>query len=187
GSVTFEVDGADPLRVTSPPYRRVISIPVVAAVGATIRVTATARDTSGNTAKAEAILTISALPDTENPVVSLNAPAQAAPDTTPPTVTLVAPPRVVAGGTLHLTATATDNVGVATVALLVDGAPIATFAQGPYEADFPIGADTPPGTILHVEARATDFSGLVASDTTEVTIVAAPPPGARVVAGAVYD
>jgi len=93
----------------------------------------------------------------------------------------------VAGGTLHLTATATDNVGVATVALLIDGAPVATFAQGPYEADFPIGADTPPGTILHVEARATDFSGLVASDTTEVTIVAAPPPGGGVIAGAVYD
>src|SRR5437773_114347 len=264
-SVTFEVNGADPSRVTSPPYERVISIPIVASVGATIRVTATARDTSGNTATAEASVTITALPDAENPVITLNAPPQAAPgttvhlsaaatdnvgvksvafavdgveivrvttppyeatyhivtdvpigasfllsaramdfsdntseatktltivqapDTTPPTVTLAAPQRVVAGGTLHLTATASDNVGVATVALLIDGAQVAAFAQAPYETDFQVAPDTPPGTALHVEARATDFAELTASDAADVRVVAAPPPGGGVVASVVYD
>src|SRR5436190_1010935 len=264
-SVTFEVNGADPSRVTSPPYERVISIPIVASVGATIRVTAIARDTSGNTATAEASVTITALPDAENPVITLNAPPQAAPgttvhlsaaatdnvgvksvafavdgveivrvttppyeatyhivtdvpigasfllsaramdfsdntseatktvtivqapDTTPPTVTLAAPQQVVAGGTLHLTATASDNVGVATVALLIDGAQVAGFAQAPYETDFQVAPDTPPGTILYIEARATDFTGLAASDAADVRVVAALPPGGGVVAGVVYD
>ncbi|PYN28646.1 MAG: hypothetical protein DMD98_22025, partial [Candidatus Rokuibacteriota bacterium] len=47
--------------------------------------------------------------------------------------------------------------------------------------------DTPPGTVLRVEARATDFTGLTASDAADVRVVAAPPPGGGVVAGVVYD
>jgi len=264
-SVTFEVNGADPLRVTSPPYQRVVSVPSVASVGQIIRVTATARDTSGNTASAEATLTISALPDTENPVVTLNAPSEAAAgttlhlsagatdnvgvasvvfsvngmqigkttappyeatysiptetptgtsltvsvqaadfsgntaeaqatvtiaavqDTTPPTVKLAAPAQVVVGGTLRLSATASDNVGVFQVAFSVDGVQVGVATAAPYEAQFALPPEKLAGATVHVEAQAKDFAGLVASDAADVAVVAAPPPGGGVVAGRVYD
>src|SRR5207247_2446813 len=78
---------------------------------------ATGRDTSGNTATAEASVTITALPDAESPVITLNAPPQAAP-----------------GTTVHLSAAATDNVGVKSVAFAVDGVEIVRVTTPPYEA-----------------------------------------------------
>src|SRR4029077_3882897 len=76
-SVTFDVGGAASTTVTTPPYQRVVSIPPVATPGATVSVRATAADAAGNTAIAQATLTIDAVPDTERPTVALHVPAQA--------------------------------------------------------------------------------------------------------------
>src|SRR5439155_11123530 len=160
-AVIFLVNGVQVGKSTEPPYEATHAIPADASVGSSLSVLARATDFSGNTSE-----------DARTVVIVQ------APDTTPPTVALVAPQRAVAGATLHLKATATDNVGVASVAFLVDGAPVATLTQAPYETDFQIAAYTPPGATLQVQARATDFAGLVAHDTTAVTIVARPPPGA---------
>jgi glucose/arabinose dehydrogenase len=61
-------------------------------------------------------------------------------DTQAPTATLTAPAALASnlGGTLALTATATDNVGVASVEFQVDGATVATVTTGAFQA----GVDT---------------------------------------------
>ena len=60
---------------------------------------------------------------TTSSAVSVNVSASGGPDTQPPTATLTAPANFASGltGTLTLTATATDNVGVAGVEFQVDG------------------------------------------------------------------
>ncbi len=72
-----------------------------------IRLAARARDASGNSTTTEAVSV-----------------AIANPDTTAPTVSLTAPPVGPVKGTVSLSATAADNVGVAGVQFLVDGATV---------------------------------------------------------------
>jgi chitodextrinase len=59
----------------------------------------------------------------------------AAPDTTPPTVTMTAPPNnSTASGTVIVSATASDNVGVASVQFLLDGVPLGPLlTTSPYQ------------------------------------------------------
>jgi hypothetical protein len=104
GGVTFYWNGAalGP-EVTVAPYR--VTVQTNASQNGTVTLTAVARDTSGNT-KTSAPVTITV----NNPVA----------DTTSPTVAFTAPGVTVAG-TVSVTATASDNVGVAGVRFKLDG------------------------------------------------------------------
>ena len=82
----------------------------------------------------------------------------AAADTTPPTVALTAPPGGTVSGTVTLTATASDDVGVAGVQFLVNDTPLgAEDTSSPYS----LSVDTTPadnGTYT-LTARARDAAG----------------------------
>ena len=263
-SLRFEVSGLTPSTVPSPPYQRTIDVPQVAAPGDTIQVRAIATDFNSNTAQADYVVTIVAIPDTENPTVSLGVPPEIAPgaalritatahdnvgvarvifsvngvsvgtDETPPyessfavpadapvggtlsivaravdfsdnaadsrgsvaivatadavspVVALTAPAEILAGQALSLSATASDNVGVATVALLVDGAQLRTLTTPPYEASYVVPRTMPPGTMLRLAAVATDFSSNEGRAAAETRVVAPNVAGLGVVTGEVY-
>ena len=155
--VTFEVDGANPTETTTAPFQRSIAVPPIASPGTAIRVTATATDPSGNMGSAEATLTITAQPDTMAPAVTLNAPSIAAP-----------------GATIHLSAAAADNSGIQSVGFTVNGAPVITLTEPPYEASYDIPAGTPIGATLTLGAFAVDFSVNRSDATVPVTIVETP-------------
>jgi peptidoglycan/xylan/chitin deacetylase (PgdA/CDA1 family) len=97
-------------------------------------------------------------------------------DTTPPTVALTAPANGSAlSGPTTLTAAASDDVGVARVEFLVNGAVIATDPSAPYTAPFDPASVS--GTSATLAARATDAAGNVTtSPSRTVTIVRAPAP-----------
>lgn len=79
-------------------------------------------------------------------------------DTTPPTVTLTAPAAGAAlSGTTILSATASDNVGVAKVEFLVDGLLVGTGTAAPYQVSWN-SASVANGAHTFA-ARATDTSG----------------------------
>jgi hypothetical protein len=105
--VQFKLDGADlGLEDTSSPYSIVWN--TTGATNATHSLTAVARDTSGNRATATAVsVTVSNIVDTTPPTVSMTAPANGA---------------TVSGTAVTVSASAADNVGVASVQFLLDGA-----------------------------------------------------------------
>jgi hypothetical protein len=104
----------------------------------------------------------------------------------PPSVTLTSPvnvPTVIEGSTLHLAATATDDVMVAGVDFLVDGNVVATRSAAPYALDYLV----PTGiTSIKVQARARDLGGNQAV-TPEVTIAVIPDPGTTAAGRVVYE
>ena len=71
-----------------------------------------------------------------------------------------------------MTATASDDTGVASVAFLLDGTRITTVSDPPYRATVSVPSTLAAGTHLHVEARAADFSGLEGIASRDVNIVA---------------
>ena len=153
--VRFAINGtADPADLTTSPFQRIVNIPPVAAPGDTIAVRATARDAAGNTAFADAVLTIASQPDTEKPTVTLRVPPQATP-----------------GTSVLLAADATDNVGVASVAFLANGTSIGSISAPPYQLLYPVPASTSPGSIVNVVAQAFDYAGNEADASGNVTIV----------------
>jgi RHS repeat-associated protein len=261
-SVTFDINGADPIQLSAPPYERLVTVPDFASAGTSLRVGATAVDAAGNRATASATLTIVAEPDTVKPIVTVKVPSQAAPgsvlqvgatasdnagiasvvlaangtvfatltappyeatytvppgtavgsslsfsaqaidaadnraidtaavpivpapDTIAPTVAITAPAQATAGTAITITATAADEIGVASVRFFLDGARIATVFDPPYTTIVSLPSTLPAGTRLHIEARATDFSGLQGAASQDVDVVAA---GAGVITGEVYD
>ena len=94
-SVTFDINGADPIDFSAPPYERLVIVPDFVAPGAGLKVGVTARDAAGNSGTASATLAIVAEPDTVKPLVTMRVPSQAAP-----------------GSMLQVSATASDNAGV---------------------------------------------------------------------------
>jgi len=104
----------------------------------------------------------------------------------PPTVHLTAPvnvPTVIEGSTLHLAATATDDVMVAAVDFLVDGNVVATRSAPPYEFDYLV----PTGiTSIRIQARARDLSDNQAVSP-EVTIAVIPDPATTAVGRVVME
>jgi hypothetical protein len=168
-SVSFLVNGAAVLTDTESPYGMVYQIPPESTVGTSLAFSARAVDYSNNTKEAGSVLIVQA------------------PDTAPPSVSLSVPGEVVAGGVLLLPATATDNIGVASVAFFVNGVLVATDTQEPYQASFLLTPGINPGAQLLVQAQATDFSGLEAFDSAETLVTAAPIPGRGIITGEVYD
>ncbi len=101
-------------------------------------------------------------------------PAPAGPDTTPPTVSITAPADgATVAGTTTLSATASDNVGVAGVQFLLDGANLgAEVTSPPYNLQWNSAtASLGPHTL---SAKARDLAGNTAFSTS-VSITVAPP------------
>lgn len=120
--------------------------------------TAIAKDPSGNTAEAGTAVNI-----------------VGSPDITPPQVTLHAPPQAGQGQIILLTATANDDVGVATVTFsTVDGAFIGSSPGDNAQVSFTIAVDAPLDSVLQFEAVAEDFSGHSAVDQASTLVVGEP-------------
>jgi PKD repeat protein len=156
-SVTLDLNGADPIEISTPPYQRAIIVPDFVAPGTSYKVGATARDAAGNTSAASVTLTVVAEPDTVKPQVTMKAPSQAAP-----------------GTLLQLSATASDNAGVASVILSANGVTLATLTAAPYEAPYLVPAGTPVGSAITFSAQAIDTSDNRAVSSAVMSVVQAP-------------
>src|SRR5262245_34102936 len=98
------------------------------------------------------------------------------PDTTPPSVALISPlAGTTVSSTITVSASASDNVGVANVQFLLDGAALgAMVSASPYAIIWDTSGATPGSHVL--QARATDFSGnSTTSDPVSVTVAATTP------------
>jgi len=82
-------------------------------------------------------------------------------DKTPPIQLFTINPatQVVPGGKVSLAVSATDNIGVADVALLVDGALVESRVAGPFLFSVPISPNTPTGTSRVLSVKARDAAG----------------------------
>lgn len=161
----FLIDGANyAAEITVPPYTTVWNSTTVADGAHTV--SARVRDAAGNTA-------------TSAPVsvkVSNAPPPPPPPDTTPPSVSITSP---VAGatvsGTVSLTASATDNVGVVGVQFGLDGANLgAEDTTAPYSLSW-VTSTVADGTHT-LNAVARDAAGNRASSSLVTVTVANPPP-----------
>lgn len=95
--------------------------------------------------------------------------SNAPPDTTPPVVSITEPAAgATVSGTAAVSATATDNVGVAKVDLYVDGVLYATDAAAPYA--FIWDTATLSGGSHALQVAATDAAGNVANSAITVTV-----------------
>jgi len=96
------------------------------------------------------------------------------PDTNPPTVSLTAPANgATVGGTVQMTATASDDVAVDHVDFLVNGSVVATDSTSPYAASWS-STGTPDGAAT-ITAHAVDTSLNAADDSHGVTLDNTPP------------
>lgn len=89
-------------------------------------------------------------------------------DTTAPVATLGAVPATITG-TVTLTATATDNVGVATVRWRVNGSVVGSDTTAPYSFDW--NSTTVANGAVTIDAQALDASGNVGTSTTAAATV----------------
>ena len=168
-SVIFSIGGAPLLTDTDEPFEGAYAIPADAAAGSSLQISAQAVDHTGNRGTDTAAVTI-----------------VSAPDTTAPVVQLAAPPTIPAGGTIALTATATDESGISAVVFTVDGAHVGTDTEAPFEASYTVPASAIAGMTFRSEARAIDFAGLEAADTKQ-TILATPSVGEGFILGEIYN
>jgi len=102
--------------------------------------------------------------------VSATTPAPPPPDTTPPTISITTPANgAVVAGTVPVSASAADNVGVAGVQFMVDGASLgAEVATAPYQVSW---STTSTSNGSHtVTARARDAAGNTATATATVVV-----------------
>jgi hypothetical protein len=92
-------------------------------------------------------------------------------DRTAPTVSLTAPaPNATVNGTVLLTATASDNVGVTRVEFYVGNSLLGSVAAAPYQ--FSWNTNTLPNCIVTLQARAYDAAGNVALSSSASVMVA---------------
>jgi hypothetical protein len=166
-AVGFSVNGTPFASVSHAPYQVTYVVPADTAAESVLTLSALAADAAGNRAQADGVVAIVATPNT-----------------TPPTVTIAAPPTVLPSSTVQVTADATAANGIASVAFFVDGALAGTAFDAPYSATIPVPAGAAPGSIMHVEARASDRLGLQSSAAANMGVVAA---GTGVLTGTVYD
>jgi peptidoglycan/xylan/chitin deacetylase (PgdA/CDA1 family) len=162
GSVGFTADAVDPVGVSlveflvggsvvgsdaTAPYALTWASTTVA--DGPISITARATDALGNQTTSAAVAATVANADTTDPTVSLTAPADGA---------------TVTGTNVLLSATAADDIAVASVDFLVDGSVVGTDATSPYSITWN-STGIGNGTAVSITARATDTS---ANDTTSV-------------------
>jgi hypothetical protein len=159
-SVQFRVDGANVGTAdTAAPYS--FSLNTATLSNGSHSLTAVAKDTSGNTATSTAV------------AITVNNAA----DTTPPTVSITSPANgATVGGTITITASASDNVGVASVQFLLDGAALGSKdTSAPYSVQW---ATSQSSSGIHtLAAQAWDAAGNTAtSGTVTVTVAQNNPP-----------
>src|SRR5437899_1049936 len=170
--VQFKIDGANlGTEDTAAPYA--VAWDTRTATNASHTLTAVARDAAGNTTTSAAV-TVTVFNDTTPPTVSVTAPASGA----------------TVSGTTTITATASDNVGVAGVQFLLDGANLGTEdTAAPYAVAW--DTRTAANGSHTLTARARDAAGntttsaavtvTVSNDTTPPTVsMTAPASGATV-------
>ena len=167
--VQFALGGVSIGLTAGAPYQISYPIPANAPAGSSLVFVATARDFAGNTADGQA--SVALVP---------GAPA------TPPSLTLTAPNEVAVGGTVHVSATAGDAIGVASVTFLVDDAPVATLTTGPYQASFVVPPGIGAGSVLKLTAHALNLAGLSSFAFAETRVIAASP-AAGGIFGRVFD
>jgi PKD repeat protein len=158
--VQFLLDGAVAADDTATPFS--VAFDTTAVANGTHRLSAVARDAAGNrTTSATVTITVS------------NGPP---PDTTPPTVSISSPANgATVSGTINVTASASDNVGVAGVQFLLDGAVAADDTATPFSVAFDTTA-VANGT-HRLSAIARDAAGNRAtSATVTITVSNGPPP-----------
>jgi hypothetical protein len=134
---------------TSAPYTATW---VAVAGGATLL--AEARDAAGNTATSTVVVSVAG--DTTAPTVAITSPANGG---------------QVTAGSITVSATASDAVGVQGVRFYANGTLLRDDTSPPYTATW--SAVTGPATLL---AQARDAAGNTATSTVAVTVVAPPPP-----------
>ncbi len=164
--VRFIPGNADPVTVPAAPYETALAVPADAAGSIPVKVEA--EDAAGNVASAERTLSITAAPDEE-----------------PPVITLSVPETVRTGGSVVMTADASDNRGVLKVVFTADGIVIGDDAEAPYDISYPVPASKIPGSQILFSAEALDFSGNRAAAGPHPVLVKAPETG--FITGAVYD
>jgi uncharacterized repeat protein (TIGR01451 family) len=82
-------------------------------------------------------------------------------DKSPPVVAFTSspPPSIVPGAAISFSVNATDNIGVASVAVSVNGTTIDTRTAGPFNFSVPVAADSEPGTNDVLAVTAIDLAG----------------------------
>src|SRR5262249_46154457 len=113
---------------------------VVAQEGAGQTIQGSVTDNAGNTANTSVTLKI---------------------DKTPPVAAFTTPPpgSVVPGATINFSVSAIDNIGIASVSVSVNGAPVDTRTAAPFSFSFPVAVDTAGGTNEAITVTATDLAG----------------------------
>ncbi|HYU31669.1 MAG TPA: Ig-like domain-containing protein [Thermoanaerobaculia bacterium] len=163
-SVDLRVNGTSRRLALTPPYRVDVQVPVGPSQ---ITVEAVATDSAGQTA------TTGMVPfpvvDVPPPVVAITAPASGT--------------EVTQGATIRVTASASSDLAVASVRLLVNGQPTPNDTLAPFE--FNVVAPT-SGTELHLAAVATDTLGQTTTSS-EVVLTLVPDPGTTVVGSVVLE
>src|SRR5712691_8498628 len=165
-SVQFKLDGANlGARDTSAPYS--VSWNTTTVGNGSHTLTAVARDILGvQFTSAPVTVTVS------------NAPPPPPPDTTPPTVSITSPAAGATGsGTTSLTASASDNVGVAGVQFRIDGANFgAEDTTAPYSISWNTGSASNGSHSITAVARDAAGNRSPVSAPVTVTVNNAPPP-----------
>jgi glucose/arabinose dehydrogenase/PKD repeat protein/chitodextrinase len=138
--------------------------------GTTYSYTVLARDAAGNESA-------------QTPAATATTPA---PDTSPPGASVTAPAAgSVVSGSVTVSATATDDVGVAGVRFLLDGAALGSEdTTAPYSMTW--DTTTAPNGVHTLQARARDTAGNLGTSSSSVTVTvsnSAPPPTPGLVAG----
>ena len=158
-SVQFRVDGANVGAAdTSAPYSYALNTATLS--NGSHSLTAVAKDTAGNTTTSATVaITVNNAADTTPPTVSITSPANGA--------TVI--------GTITISASASDNVGVASVQFLVDGSPLgAKDTTSPYSTQWNT-ASVSNGSHT-IAAQAWDVAGNTATSSNVVVTVSQTPP-----------
>ncbi len=124
------------------------------AIGQTITLTATAIDSSGNTARATALVEMIGTPDIE-----------------PPQIELIAPPVVTPGQNIRLTARASDNAGIAEVRFFTTGTVDPFAVTGSLNPAASYLVTEPAGAMIQFTATAVDTGGNTAEAQATSTVV----------------
>jgi hypothetical protein len=173
--VDFYVNGALAGTAGAAPYQYAWNTTSLANGSATLR--AAAFDAAGNSAQS-ATVTVS--------VANAVAPPPPGPDVSPPVVTLLSPLGGTVSGIVTVTGSATDNVGVARVDLLVNGTVVASRTGAPWQ--FAWNSATVADGPGMLQLAAVDAAGNAATSTMVTVTVSngsAPPPPAATTAYAI--